>query len=125
LVAKLDDAPDRTKEQAYRDYLKKKGLSGSYLVTVEITEATESIEKSDKPNTQRLVVHVALHMLGETIPGRTMGFTGDGQATVKPEGGLREGKMGDKDHDYAWDQAAEIAVGDCIKQSLEKLEKAK
>jgi hypothetical protein len=125
LVDKLDDAPDRDKADAYRAYLAKKGVAGSFLVTVEITEARESTEPSDKPNTQRLVVHVALHMLGETIPGRTMGFTGDGQATVKLEVGLKEGKIRDRDHEYAWDQAAELAVADCIKTSLEKLDNPK
>ena len=125
LVAKLDDAPDRTKGEAYRAYLSKKGIAGSYLVTVEISEASESIEASDKPNTKRIVAHVALHMLGEVIPDRTMGFTGDGQATIKQEVGLHDGKIRDKDEQYAWDQAAELAVADAIKTSLEKLDSGK
>jgi len=125
IVTKLDDAPDRNKAEPYRAYLRKKGLSGSYLVTVEITEASETIEDSDKPNTKRLVMHVALHMLGEVIPEKTMGFTGDGQATIKQEVGVRDGKIRDKDREYGWDQAAELAVADCIKTSLEKLDKGK
>ena len=59
-------------------------------------------------------------MLGETIPGRTMGFTGDGQATVKQEVGM---KIRDKDRDYAWDGAAETAVADAMKTVFAQLAK--
>ena len=128
LVATLDGAPDPETDhgQVYRKFLAKKGIDSAYLVTVEITEATEElVPMEDKKNSQRLVVHVGIHVLGETIPGRTMGFTGDGQATVKQEVGVRDGKIRDKDREYGWDQAAELAVADCIKTSLEKLDKGK
>ena len=122
LVLALDGAPDpKTAADAYRKWLERKALAGSFLVTVEITEASQTLEPMpDKPNSQRLVIHVGLHMLGETIPGRTMGFTGDGQATIKAEIGK---KLRDKDRDYGWDQAAELAVADAIKTSLEQLDK--
>lgn len=121
LVANLDGAPDpKTNADAYRKFLTKKGISGAYLVTVEVTEAREELEPSDKPNTQRLTVHVAIHVLGETIPGRTMGFTGDGQATIKQEVGA---KLRDKDRDYTWDGAAETAVGDAMKTVFAQLAK--
>jgi len=123
LVAKLDDAPDRTKQDAYRAYLTRKGLAGSYLVTVEVTEASEELVPFEgKPNSQRFSVHVGIHMLGEEIPGRTMAFTGDGQATVKQEVGK---KLRDRDRQYAWDQAAEVAVHDAIEKSLTQLGKPK
>lgn len=124
LVAKLDGAPDpKTAADAYRRFLTQKGISGSYLVTVEITEASEEIQPMDgKANSQRMVVHVAIHVLGETIPGRTMGFTGDGQATVKQEIGM---KIRDKDRNYAWDGAAETAVNDALKTAFEQLAKPK
>jgi len=120
----LDNAPDpATKADAYRHYLTQKGISGSYLVTVEITEASEEIQPMDgKPNSQRMVVHVGIHVLGETIPGRTMGFTGDGQATVKQEIGM---KIRDADRNYAWDGAAETAVGDALKTCFAKLAQPK
>ena len=122
LVATLDGAPDpKSNADAYRKFLTKKGISGAYLVTVEVTEATEELVPMDgKPNTQRLSVHVAIHVLGETIPGRTMGFTGDGQATVKQEVGA---KLRDKDRDYTWDGAAETAVGDAMKTVFAQLAK--
>lgn len=72
----------------------------------------------DKPNSQRLVVRVALHFLGENIPSRTMGFTGDGQATIKVEIGK---KVRDKDREYAWDQAAEAAVADAMTTVFKQL----
>jgi hypothetical protein len=124
LVAKLDGAPalpDKPTPQqmdAYRAFLKKKGLAGAYWVTVEVTEASEELLPTDKPNTQRLVVRVAVHVLGEAIPGRTMGFTGDGQATIKQEVGK---KVRDKDKEFAWDSAAEVAIADAMTTVFKQL----
>jgi len=123
LVPTLEGAPDPEVDhgQPYRKFLTKKGVTAAYLVTVEVTEATEEIvPMEDKKNSQRLVVHVGIHVLGETIPGRTMGFTGDGQATVKQEVGM---KIRDKDRTYAWDGAAETAVNDALKTCFEQLAK--
>jgi hypothetical protein len=123
LVANLEGAPDPETDhgEPYRRFLAKKGVSGAYKVTVEITDATEELSPEEgKPSTQRLVVHIAIHVLGETIPGSTMGFTGDGHATVKQEVGL---KLRDKDRDYAWDGAAETAVADALKTCFAQLAK--
>jgi hypothetical protein len=118
LVAKLEGAPPKDKPHAYRKFLAKKGVAGAFLVTVEVTEASEEIVPSDKPNTQRLVVRVAVHVLGETIPGRTMGFTGDGQATIKQEVGK---KIREKDKEYVWDSAAEVAIADAMTTVFKQL----
>lgn len=119
LVPTLDGAPDPKHADAYRLYLRKKGIAGAYSVTVEITEASyEVAPEEDRPHTQRITVHVGLHVLGETIPGQTMGFTGDGQATVKQEVGM---KVRDADRDYTWDSAAEVAVDDALKVCFAKL----
>lgn len=125
LVAKLDGAPplpDKPTPQqmdAYRAFLKKKGLAGAYWVTVDVTEASEElVPVTDKPNTQRLVVRVAVHVLGEQIPGKTMGFTGDGQATIKQEVGK---KIRDKDREFAWDSAAEVAIADAMTTVFKQL----
>ncbi len=122
LVADLDGAPDpKSAAEAYRKFLTKKGISAAYLVTVEITDASEElVPMEDKSNAQRLVVHLAIHVLGETIPGRTMGFTGDGSATVKQEIGM---KLRDGDRNYAWDGAAETAVNDALKTCFAQLAK--
>ena len=72
----------------------------------------------DKKGAQRLVVHVGIHVLGETIPGRTMGFTGDGKATIKQEVGL---KIRDTDRQHTWDDAAELAVDDAMKTVFKQL----
>ena len=120
LVAKLEGAPDpKTSADAYRKYLGTKGITGAYLVTVEITDASEEVVPfEDKPNAQRLVIHIGIHMLGENIPGRTMGFTGDGKATIKQEIGM---KLRDRDREYTWDQAAELAVDDAMKTVFQQL----
>jgi len=123
LVANLEGAPDPETDhgEPYRRFLTKKGVSAAYRVTVEITDATEELAPMEgKGSEQRLVVHIAIHVLGETIPGRTMGFTGDGHATVKQEVGA---KMRDKDRDYAWDGAAETAVQDALKVCFAQLAK--
>lgn len=122
LVANLDGAPEPQADNgnAYRKFLEKKGIAGSYLVTVEVTDASEEVVPLEDKKSQRIVVKVAIHVLGETIPGRTMGFTGDGQATVK----LEVGKVvRDKDRDYAWDGAAETAINDALKTCFAQLEK--
>ncbi|MGE0401682.1 MAG: hypothetical protein AB7T06_33580 [Kofleriaceae bacterium] len=120
LVATLEGAPDPdTKAAAYRKFLKSKGLAGAYLVTVEITEASiELVPVESKPNTQRLVVRVAVHLLGENIPGRTMGFTGDGQATIKQEVGK---KVRDRDREFTWDEASKAAVDDAMQTVFKQL----
>lgn len=120
VVAALDGAPDPdAAASAYRKFLKKKGVAAAYLVTVEITEASiEVVPEERKPNTQRIVVRVGVHFLGENMPGRTMGFTGDGSATIKQEIGM---KVRDKDREYTWDQAAEAAVADAMATVFKQL----
>jgi hypothetical protein len=119
LVAKLDGAPDpRSSADAYRRYLTQHGIAGAYLVTVEITDASEALEPLDDKTSQRLVIRIGIHVLGETVPGRTMGFTGDGKATIKQEVGI---KLRDRDREYTWDQAAELAVDDAMKTVFQQL----
>ena len=120
LVAKLEGAPDpRANAEGYRRYLAQKGIAGAYLVTVEVTSASEELEPlDDKANSQRLVIRISIHMLGETIPGQFIGFTGDGKATIKQEVGM---KLRDRDREYTWDQAAEIAIGDAMKTVFQQL----
>jgi hypothetical protein len=122
LVTELAGAPDATADATgYRKYLVSKGLAGSYFVTVELTAATYAVEPVEaKPGTQRIAVHLALHMLGENIPGRTIAFTGEGEATIKQEVGKT---VRQADIDYTWDQAAETAVKDAIETSLKQLAK--
>lgn len=120
IAATLDGAPDPdAKAAAYRKFLKSKGLAGAFLVTVEVTEASiEVVPVESKPNTQRLVVRVAVHLLGENIPGRTMGFTGDGSATIKQEVGK---KIRDRDREFTWDEAAKAAVDDAMTTVFKQL----
>lgn len=122
LVQALEGGPDPDKDAAaYRKWIAKKGISAAYLVTVEITAASQEIVVlEEKKNTQRIVVSLGLHVLGETIPGRTMGFTGDGAATVKQEIGMR---VRDKDVQFTLDGAAETAINDALKTCFAKLAK--
>jgi len=120
LVAVLDGAPDpKGKPHAYRKFLAKKGVAGAFLVTVEITEAELEIEPMEsKPNSQRIVARIGLHLLGENIPGQTMGFTGDGRATIKLEVGKR---IRDRDREYAWDLATESAIAEAMTTVFQQL----
>ncbi len=122
LVLALEGAPanpEAANGQPFRKYLTKKGIAAAYLVTVEVTEASiEIVPLEDKKGAQRIVVSVGIHVLGETIPGRTMGFTGDGRATVKQEIGM---KIRDKDREFTWDGAAENAVAQALEKCFAKL----
>lgn len=123
LVKSIDGAPDSNTNNGdpYRKFLAKKGISGSYLVTLEVTEASiEIVPVEDKKNTQRIVVSIAVHVLGETVPLHTMAFSGDGRATVKQEIGM---KVRDKDRQYTWDGAAETAVAKALDECFAKLAK--
>ena len=51
------------------------------------------------------------------VPG-TMGFTGDGQATIKQEVGKT---IRDRDREYAWDQAAEVAIAEAMTTVFKQL----
>jgi len=121
-LVKLEGAPadpEANNGATYRKFLAKKGIAAAYLVTLEVTEASiEIVPLEDKKNAQRISVTVGLHVLGETIPGRTMGFTGDGRATVKQEVGM---KIRDKDRQFTWDSAAETAVENALKECFAKL----
>ena len=120
LVGTIEGAPDPiAKADAFRKFLTKKGLAAAFLVTVEVTEASiEIVPMEGKPNSQRIVVRVGVHLLGETIPGRTMGFTGDGQATIKVEVGK---KIRDKDKEFTWDEASQATVDDAMKTVFKQL----
>jgi len=120
LVATLDGAPDpATAPAAFKKYLLKHGITGAYSVSIEVTEASEAIEPVPaKPNTQRIVVRLAVHMFGEVIPTRKMGFTGDGSAVVKVEIGKKVRK---RDRDYTWESAANEAMTKAFDESLHKL----
>jgi hypothetical protein len=120
LVAALEGAPDPATDAAgYAKWLTNNKIDGSFKVTIEVTAATEQVEAVEsKPNTQRIDVHLELHMFGETIPTRKMGFSGDGSSTVKEEIGK---KLRPIDRDAAWNDAAEEALTKAIDESLQKL----
>jgi hypothetical protein len=124
LVINIDGAPDpKANADGYKKFLAKKGIAGAYTVTVDITEASEELVPVEgKPNSQRLVIKLALHLLGEAIPAMTMAFSGDGQATIKQEVGK---KVREKDREFSWDEAAKLAVDDAIAKSIQQVESGK
>jgi hypothetical protein len=120
IVAALTGAPDPTADpDGFKKYLTKNKIEGAYKVTVEITAATEETEPVEgKANTNRIVVHLEVHMFGEAMPTRKMGFYGDGSSTIKEEYGK---KLRPKDRDVAWDDAAGEALAKALDESLTKL----
>ncbi len=120
LVATLPEgAPDRAGDAAkFRKYLTKRGLAGAYLVSVELASASEEVEQLEGRKGQRLVVRLGVHMFGETVPGKTIGFTGDGSASIRQEVGKT---VRPRDQEFTWQGAVEIAVTDAIDTSLAKL----
>ena len=120
LVAVLTGAPDPSADpKGFDRALKAQKRAGGYRVTVEVSEASEEIEELDgRPGQLRLVVRLSLHMFGETLPRRTMGFSGEGSATIKVDVGK---KVRPRDREYAWDSAGAQAVRDALAASLDKL----
>jgi hypothetical protein len=123
LVTELPGAPDPAADaNKYRRFLKKHGVHGAYLVRVDLTDASEELEPLEGRSGQRLIVRMSVHMFGETIPGQTMGFTGDGSASIRQDIGKT---LRPRDQQFTWQSAVEIAVSDAITTSLAKLSAAK
>lgn len=120
LVAQLAGAPDPAADaKGYERFLRAKRLAGAYRVSVEVKEAMEETQtKESQPDQLRLVVSLSIHMFGEALPHRTIGFSGDGSATIKIDVGK---KVRPRDREVAWDSAAQKAVDDALAMSLTKL----
>jgi hypothetical protein len=123
LAAEAPPGADPSKADAYNKMLAKAKIAGSYSVTVDITEATEEIVDDDKkPGNKRLVVHLAVHFLGERIPDKTIGFTADGTVTIKEDFGKT---VRPKDREFVWASAVNDAIDDAIATSMASLSKPK
>lgn len=125
LVADMSKAPDPEKDpKGYTKWLTKKKIAGAFKVNVDVSMYTEEIEDSPTGDggtgAKRLVVRLSLHMFGETIPKRMMGFEGQGSSTVKQDVGK---KVRDKDREFTIQSAVELAVADALKTSLAELAK--
>lgn len=111
------DAPDpQAKPDAFAAYMKRRKIV-PYRVTVEITEYHHEVE--DGPRGQRLGVHVALRMFGETMPVRSMAFSGAGAATVKLDVGQ---KVRPRDTEIANRDTIAQAVDDALAESIRRLD---
>ena len=120
MVTDVSSAPDPdTDPKGYAKWLKKKKIKGSFKVNVDLTLYLEETE--DSPQSQgakRLVVRLELHMFGERVPERKMGFEGVGSATVKQDVGK---KVRPRDREFTIQSAIELAVADAMEESIRKL----
>lgn len=120
MVTDVSTAPDPDVDpKGYSKWLKKKKIKGSFKVSVDLTLYIEETE--DAPaggGAKRLVVRLELHMFGERIPERKMGFEGVGSSTVKQDVGK---KVRPKDREFTIQSAIELAVADAMEESLRKL----
>lgn len=112
-------APDpAAAPKKFKRYMKRRKLS-AYRVKVDVTEYSRAVEPMPEGRRgKRLKVSVALRLFGETIPDRTMGFTGAGSAAVALEVGKR---VRPRDEQEAHRAAVEPAVGDAVAEALAKL----
>jgi hypothetical protein len=123
LMATLpEDAPDpQADPDKFLAYMKRRKIT-PYRVTIEITDYRKEAEQG--PRGQRLGVHVAMRMFGETMPVRVMAFSGDGAATVKLDVGKtvrpRDAEIANRD---AIAQAVDDALAESIVRLDEKLKK--
>jgi hypothetical protein len=118
-----EDAPDPTAEpKKFKAYMAKRKLR-AFKLNVEVTEYEEVVEPSPRSKTGKMVVvRIALRILGETVPDRSMAFTGDGSATIKLGTGSR---VRAKDRQIANREATELAIQDAVATSIKKLDAGK
>jgi hypothetical protein len=119
-------APDpEAAPQKFKNYLKSK-RQRAFRVNVEVSQFTSEVEPATRglhgqppsKNSQYLTVRVALRLFGETVPDRTMAFTGDGSAAVKLEVGKT---VRPRDREEATSAALDQAVASAIAESLARL----
>ena len=121
LTPSLPNGADTTKPDAFKQMLRKANIAGAYTVSVDISDASEEIVPIEsKPGELRLVVRLSVHLLGEVMPDKTIGFTGDGSATIRQEIGK---KLRPNDRDFVWAAAVEGAVQDAIATAMKTLSK--
>jgi hypothetical protein len=110
-------APDPEAQPAeFKRFLEARSLR-AFKVNVELTEYAADVEQREGRGAL-LTVRVGLKMLGETVPDRVMGFTGEGTAAVKVEVGKR---VRPADRTYADEQALDLATADAIKMAMTRL----
>ena len=121
LTPTLPDGADINNPDAFKRMLSKAKIAGAYTVSVDISDASEEIVPiENKPGELRLVVRLSVHLLGEVMPDKTIGFTGDGSATIREEIGK---KLRPNDRDVVWAAAVEGAVQDAIATAMKTLSK--
>jgi hypothetical protein len=120
MVADLSSAPDpETDPKGFVKWLKKKKIKGAYAVHVDLTMYAEEVEDAPTGDgNKRVVVRLELHMFGETMGERKMGFEGVGGSTVKQDVGK---KVRPRDREFTLQSAIEMAVADAMAESLRKL----
>lgn len=122
LAARLPEgAPDpEAAPKKFKDYLKAR-RHRAFKVNVEVTQFAAESEKGTtgaRPATY-FTARVTLRLFGETVPDRTMAFTGEGAATVKIEVGKT---VRQRDRDEAIAGALDQAAASAIDESLRKLD---
>lgn len=125
LAARLPEgAPDPdAAPKKFKEYLKAK-RHRAFKVNIEVSQFAAESETSStgaRP-TNYFTARVTLRLFGETVPDRTMAFTGDGSATVKIEVGKT---VRQRDRDEAIAAALDQAAASAIDQSLRKLDQPK
>jgi hypothetical protein len=122
LIAKLDAPDPKVDADAYRSFLSKNRIAGSFDVAVEISDAAEELTPlPDKPGAQRLEIRLVLNLTGKTIPDGTLGFVGHGKATIKQEVGA---KLRDSEREETWGQVVEVAAAAALKHAFQQLDAA-
>ena len=121
VAAALPDGADVTNVDAFKRMLSKAKIAGAYTVSVDISDASEQVVPiDDKPGELRLVVRLSVHLLGEVMPDKTIGFTGDGSATIREDVGK---KLRPNDRTAVWAAAVEGAVNDAVATAMKTLSK--
>ena len=119
-VRELPNAPDPQKHpDAFKTYLAKQHLRAFTLrAKIERFDRAEEPAKSGKSG-HVLKIGVALSLLGESVPDKTLAMSGEGSATV----GLEIGKnVRPRDEQAATQEALESALAGALTQFVQKLD---
>lgn len=121
LGALPEGAPDpRKAPKAFRAFVKKRRIT-PYRVNAEVVSYSHEVEPNPRTGGKRLTVNVALRVFGETMPARTMAFSGEGSATVKLDIGKR---LRARDSEIAQQDALDQAVADALRTSIQRLDES-
>ena len=122
-VTSLTGAPDPTANPSgFKAYLKKKKLKALSVVAKVVAYERELLPAKEGKTGQILKVHVAVSLLGATLPDGVMALSGDGASTIHQEIGM---KVRPRDDEAVLDMAMKDALTQAVGEAATRLKQGK